>query len=302
MFDLQGGTVQCPFCNVAIPEDLDAGPSDPTVGLPVDPNAQAAPPIPTPGGFSTPDPTPLEGTMDPSAPVLHEDAPEHPPESAAAAAASSATTGALKVAAIAGGAFLAFKLGLLDNLLAVVGLSSAPPPPAVEAPAEPLPVPTPGAAPSEPTAPEAPFNPNPPGSGGPIAAVPEAPAAPPAAPAAAEWAFEGRVSDVLSMKPVKGAVLLFMNQAEDETFEARTDAKGQFSKKLPARKNGYKLVIDHPEYIAEYFDETDPPYRTWTQARRRQLRAAKPSHEPWKAPGADPVRRDVLLFPEFTDR
>lgn len=301
MFELQGGTVQCPFCNVAIPEDLDAGPSDPTVGLPVDPSApaQAAPPIPTPGGFSTPEPTPLEGTMDPSAPVLHEDAPEHPPQSAAAAS-SSATAGALKVAAIAGGAFLAFKLGLLDNLLSLVGLSSAPPP-VVEAPAEPAPVPMPETPPAQAAAPEAPFDPNPPGSGGPIAAAPEAPA-PPAAPVAAEWAFEGKVSDILSMKPVKGAVLLFMNQAEDETFEAKTDAKGQWTLRLPARKNGYKLVIDHPEYIAEYFDETDPPYRTWTQSRRRQLRAAKPAHEPWKAPGADPVRRDVLLFPEFTDR
>lgn len=300
MFELQGGTVQCPFCNVAIPEDLDAGPSDPTVGLPVDPNAQAAPPIPTPGGFSTPEPTPLVGTMDPSAPVLHEDAPEHPPEPAGGAAPS-ATAGALKVAAIAGGAFLAFKLGLLDNLLAVAGLSSAPPP-AVEAPAEPVPVPMPEAAPGGPAAPETPFDPNPPGSGGPVAAAPEAPAAPPAAPAAAEWAFEGKVSDVLSMKPVKAAVLLFMTHGEDETYEARSDGQGRWTVKLPARKDGYKLVIDHPDYIAEYFDETEPPYRTWTQARRRQLRAAKPSHKPWFAPGADPVRRDVLLFPEFTDR
>lgn len=296
MFELQAGIVQCPFCNVAIPEDLDAGPSDPTVGLPVDPTA--SPPVPAPGGFSSPDPTPLEGTFDPTAPVLHEDASGQAPEPAPSSE-SPATGNALKVAAILGGGFLAFKLGLLDNLLAVVGLSSAPPPP-VEA-TEQTPVLLPEPVAGAPVAPEVPFDPNPPGAGGPITNIPEA-SPPPAAPAAAEWSFEGQVSDILSMKPIKGAVLLFTNQAEDETFEARSDAKGRFAMKLPARKNGYKLVVDHPEYIAEYFDETEPPYRSWTQARRRQLRAAKPVHEPWKAPGADPVRRDILLFPEFTDR
>lgn len=296
MFELQAGTAQCPFCNVAISPDLDAEPSDPNVGGAVDP---LNPPVPQPGGLATPDMTPIQGTLDPNAPVLHEDAPA--PADPKLPGAGGAQANALKLAAIAGGAFLAFKLGMLDNLLALVGISASPPP-AAEAPAEPAPVPMPEPTPSSPSAePEAPFDPNLPSQGGPVAAAPEAPAAP-AAPAAVDWRFEGKVSDILSMKPVRGAVLLFMTQAEDETFEARSDAKGRFEVKLAARKDGYKLVIDHPEYIAEYFDETEPPYRSWTQARRRQLRAARPAHKAWMAPGAEPVRRDVLLFPEFTDR
>lgn len=293
MFELQAGTAQCPFCNVSISPDLDSEPSDASVGGAIDPLRS---PVPQPGGLATPDMTPIQGTMDPSAPVMHEDTPA--PVEPALPGAAAARANALKAAAIAGGAILVFKLGMLDNLLALVGISS-PPPPAMVAPAEPVPVPMPEPTPA--AAPEAPFNPNPPSQGGPVGAAPEAPAAP-AAPVAVEWHFEGKLSDILSMKPVKGAVLLFMTQAEDETFEARSDAKGRFEVKLAARRDGYKLVIDHAEYIADYFDETEPPYRSWTQARRRQLRAAKPSHKAWFAPSADTVRRDVLLFPEFTDR
>lgn len=288
MFELQVGTAQCPFCNVAISPDLDSEPSDPNVGGSIDP---LQPPVPQPGGLATPDMTPIQGTMDPNAPVLHED-PSLP-------GAGGAQANALKVAAIAGGAFLAFKMGMLDNLLGLVGISSTPPPAIEAAASEPTPVPMPEPTPS--AEPSEPFNPNLPSQGGPVSAAPESPAVP-AAPVVAEWRFEGKVSDILSMKPVKGAVLLFMTQAEDETFEARSDDKGRFEVKLAARKDGYKLVIDHAEYIADYFDETEPPYRTWTQARRRQLRAAKPSHKAWFAPSSAAVRRDVLLFPEFTDR
>lgn len=298
MFDLQSGTVQCPFCNVAIPQDLDDGPTDPHVGGALDP---LNPPVPTPGamptpGGSTPDPLPIEGTLNPNEPVMHDDT----PAPSAGPSMSGAQAMPIKVAAILGGAFLAYKIGLLDNLLGLVGMGPAPaPPPVVDTtPVELPPTPMPDAPPptAEPT--------TQPGSDGPITAPVEAPPAAPAAPVAAEWAFEGKVTDLLSMKPVKGAVLLFMTQAEDETFEAKSDEKGRFTVKLPARKgnDGYKLVIDHPEYIAEYFDETDPPYRTWTQARRRQLRAAKPSHKAWTAASADAVRRDVLLFPEFQDK
>lgn len=294
LFEVQGAAEVCPFCNAQIPQDLDAAPSDSTVGAPLDP---LAPPIPSPGGadpvptpgMATPDAVPLEGTLDPSAPTLHEDAP------APAPSGGGATAGALKLALIAGGGFLAFKLGLLDNLLAVAGLSSAPSSePTAAAPVpmpEPEPVPMPEPAPVE--------TPRP-GQSGPVAA-PAEPAAPAPAPAPAEWVLEGKVTDILTMKPVRGAVFLFMTQAEDETYEAKSDAQGRWSVKVPPRKDGYKLFVDHPEYISEYFDETDPPYKTWTMAKRRQLRAAKPAHKPWVG-GAATVRRDVLLFPDITDR
>lgn len=289
LFDVQGGAEVCPFCNAQIPQDLDSAPSDSAVGGALDP---LAPPIPSPGGADTPDPVPLVGTLDPNAPVLHEDAPAPAPPPTGGGAAG----GALKFVLIAGGGFLAFKLGLLDNLLAVAGLSSAPPSePVAAAPEpspEPVPVPMPEPAPAEPSAP---------GSGGPIAAAPE-PVAAPSAPAPAEWVFEGKVTDILTYKPVRGAVLLFMTQAEDETYEAKSDAKGLWSVKLPPRKDGYKLVVDHAEYIAEYFDETEPPYRTWTLPKRRQLRAAKPAHKAWWVGAEGSLRRDVLLFPDITDR
>lgn len=301
MFEVSEGLATCPFCSAQIPQDLDAMPSDSTVGSALDPLAPANPPVPTPGGVpegATPDPMLLEGTFDPAAPVVEPDVPpsvEAAQKAGKVQASAGGPPAAVKLALIAGGGFLAFKLGLLDNLLSLAGMNPAPPPPAPVAPAEPPAAPAaPEPAPALPAAPETP------GQGGPIAAPAEPSPAP--APAPAEWSFEGRVTDILTMKPVKGAVLLFMTQAEDETFEARSDAKGHWSLKVPVRKDGFKLVIDHPEYIAEYFDEADPPYRTWTLAKRRQLRAAKPSHKPWKAAGAEAFRRDLLLFPDITDR
>lgn len=284
MFDVQAGTENCPFCNFVIPPPP-ASADDPVAvdehGVPVEP--AAAVPVPDPESMI------LEGTL-PSAPP-----PTSCEEPAPAPAPAAAGGGAVKFVVIAAAAFLAFKLGLLDNLLMLVGLASPPhaPPAAVAPPAQP-------AARQEPASPPA-YEPLSSGPGGPIAPAGGKPEAEKPAPAV-QWTFEGTVYDMLSFRPVKGVVLLFMTQSEEETFESRTDARGRFRIVLPPRGEGYKLVADHPEYIGEYFDETAPPIKSWSLSKRRQMRAAKPSHLPWAAKDAAPVRRDFVLFPDITDQ
>ena len=107
---------------------------------------------------------------------------------------------------------------------------------------------------------------------------------------------------MVSLKPVKGVILLFMTQSEEETIDAKSDANGRYKVTLPARAGGFKLMADHPDYIDGYFEETDPPYKAWTMARRRQLRSAKHEHKAWRADDASPQRRDLVLFPDITDR
>lgn len=286
MFDVQPGTENCPFCNFVIPPPP-ASADDP---VPVDEHGtptEPAPAVPVPD----PESMVLEGTLPPSPQPTSCEEPAPPPPPAGAAGG-----GALKLVVIAAAAFLAFKLGLLDNLLMLVGLASPPaPPPAAIA----VPGPSPQAAPEPARA--APYEPLSSGAGGPIASSETEPEAQKPAPAA-EWTFEGTVYDMLSFRPVKGVVLLFMTENEDETFESRTDARGHFKIVLPPRPGGYKLVADHPEYIGEYFDETAPSIKTWSLSKRRQMRAARPSHRPWAAKDGAPVRRDFVLFPDITDR
>lgn len=284
MFEVQAEAVLCPFCSFVMPVPGEKPAGSPLEGAPQD---TAAPPIPDPEAVETlhvadPMVDPMPGSA----------APEPEPEPVTGA--PSLPAGALKLAAIAGGAFLAFKLGLLDNLLMAFGLMSppAPPPRAVETPpavAEPAPAPRAAIPPPEPLPSLEP-------------AAPEVPAVPAPPPPPAKWTFEGRVYDMMSLKPVKGAVLLFMTQSEEETFEANTDDQGRYRIVVPSRPRGFKIVVDHVDYISEYFDEADPPYRSWTTAKRRQLRAAKPVHKAWTAAGAAPARRNIVLFPDIMDR
>lgn len=295
MFEVKPGTDNCPFCNFVIPPPQ-PGADDPVPvdehGAPLEQAAGSAVPVPDPEamlleGSRPPDPDPMSAGHGAEA---------YPPEPAPAAAGKPGG-GAVQYVVIAVAGFLAFKLGLLDNLLMMTGLMSPPaPPPSAALIEPPREAPGPAAKPS----PVLLSEPVQPGSGGPIAT--EQPAEPAAPPPAAEWSFEGNVYDMLSFKPVNGVVLLFMTQSEEETFEGRTDARGRFKIVLPVRSGGYKLIADHPEYIGEYFDETTPPIRTWSLAKRRQMRAARPSHAPWASKDGAPVRRDFVMFPDITDR
>lgn len=271
--------------------------------LPLPEASSGAPvPVPVPGEESNPQPIP-QAMNENDVIEIQEDLPpadirESPP---APDPGPAKNAGPLKLAAIAGGAFLAFKLGLLDNLLMIVGLGSSPPQPPPHQQQPPAPVATTAPADARPAAKPILFSePLSPAAEAPI--VPSPHSVPPPPVAAAEWSFEGTVYDMVFVKPVKGISLLFMTQNEEETFSAKTDHKGRYKITLPARPGGFKLMADHPDYIDGYFDETDPPYKSWTMERRRQLRAAKPVHKAWQSGSALPVRRDLVLFPEITDR
>ncbi|MFA6028952.1 MAG: carboxypeptidase-like regulatory domain-containing protein [Elusimicrobiota bacterium] len=130
--------------------------------------------------------------------------------------------------------------------------------------------------------------------------APEAPA--PAAPAPVEaefWRFEGRVYDILSLKPVAGANLTFL--ADDGgQGGAVSGSDGRFRVKLPSSSGGYRVIVDQSDYDGDHFDDPSANYRSMTLAARAVLRNSVPKHRPWKG-GAGTVRRDIALFPLSPD-
>src|SRR5262249_27422332 len=88
----------------------------------------------------------------------------------------------------------------------------------------------------------------------------EAPSAPPAAPSSVkashvkDWAFEGKVYDMLTLRPVALAdITLSAESSEDEGFKATTDEKGRYRLKVPENAAGYSASISHPDYPDRYF-------------------------------------------------
>lgn len=145
-----------------------------------------------------------------------------------------------------------------------------------------------------------PVEPEPPAEPEAEAPAPEAPA--PAAPAPVEavvWRFEGRVYDILSLKPVAGANLTFL--ADDGgQGGAVSGADGRFRVKLPSTPGGYRLVVDQSDYDGDHFDDPSANYRAMTLAARAALRNSVPKHRAWKG-AAGTVRRDIALFPLSPD-
>jgi len=116
------------------------------------------------------------------------------------------------------------------------------------------------------------------------------------------WVYEGSVRDLISFKAVRGAQMLFVSIRNENDFNTTTNSRGLYRVSLPGDAQGYRLMIDHPDYLADYFvDAPNRPFRSMTQGSRLQLRSAKPAHEPWIGAGAEPMRRDVYLFPDITD-
>jgi len=314
-FELKNPGPNCPFCQFVLP---DSESQDPRAHAPqTSRKAEAASAIPSPGGASpSSEEVSIGAETNPAQPAFQPPVVTPPPQG-----------GTLKTVAILGGAFLLFKIGAFDNILMLFGLGAAP----VEPPAAPsltLPEPAPLTAAEEAreaaaALPQAPSGPMKEQTFDPLddprmkalnaevdrkleASKPKGSSSKNAEetgndPEAGDWLFQGRLYDMISLKPVVGAELMLMDSTEQKIFTAQSDAKGRYEFEVPAVKGGFRLLVDHPYYLADYFDEKSPPYDKSPLSARQQLRAARPTHKPWIG-GAKAVRRDLILYPEIPDR
>lgn len=116
------------------------------------------------------------------------------------------------------------------------------------------------------------------------------------------WTVRGQAYDLLSLKPIKGVQLIFTSAA-GKNFAAKTGADGRYSIKLPpAAEGGYRLEAAHPGYRPSFLEETDPPYKRQSEARRveaaRLIINSEVLHVPLQMPeGASEAVYDLVLSP-----
>ncbi len=189
-------------------------------------------------------------------------------------------------------------------------------------------VPTPVAVPPPPDAP-APASPPASASAFPAAPVKTAPsAAPSAAPATAtpasdkparplhvvdlprppmdptiQWAFYGRVFDVITLKPVPNAQLSFNATTGGMGAYTMSDAEGRFMVVLRRLQQGsYEIRVSNDGYAAPVLYESDIPYATLPIGERRDIVLSAQDGDISLPPltdvaGEASVRRDVFLAP-----
>jgi hypothetical protein len=113
-----------------------------------------------------------------------------------------------------------------------------------------------GAAP--PAAAAAPVAAAPPASDPVVASKVVAPPAPKPAPINA-WRVSGRVYDLLTLKPIAGAMITF-DLAQAGPVRATSDEKGVYEADLP-KADGWTVSLMAPGYRAGQLVDIDPPYR-----------------------------------------
>lgn len=125
----------------------------------------------------------------------------------------------------------------------------------------------------------------------------------PAAEEAEHWLVKGQVYDLLSLKPVRSARLVFTKKSTGQAFTVKAGADGRYSVQLPpGGEGGYELEASHPLYRPSYLEETEPPYKRQSEARRveaaRLIINSEVLHVPLQMPeGASELVYDVVLSP-----
>ena len=92
---------------------------------------------------------------------------------------------------------------------------------------------------------------------------------PPPKPAAC--LVRGTVYDLLTLKPVPGAQVIFTARSSGRSVHARTDSAGRYTLNLArSSEGGFEAAIIRKDYPDKYLEENDPPYRTMGLKRRQE--------------------------------
>lgn len=113
-----------------------------------------------------------------------------------------------------------------------------------------------------------------------------------------KWTFEGRIYDMLTLRPVFAAEVR-LQPKEGKPLAVQTDENGRYRIQVPALDGGsYQLAIVHPDYDKKrYFDEISPPYKELELQDRKALVRLVPRHRPWTGKVKGRTRRDLVLLP-----
>lgn len=153
--------------------------------------------------------------------------------------------------------------------------------------------------------------------GAPAAAAPQAAMPAPATPAAPAlstgtaaqplqpnfWKVCGQAYDLFSLRPVAKARVTFASSSSPERYRVLTDKAGRYCLRLALlSEGGYAVEVRHRDYLENYLDESDPPYRQQALSRRREaaelMREAEVLHVPVLPPENEfKFEHDLVLLP-----
>jgi hypothetical protein len=119
-----------------------------------------------------------------------------------------------------------------------------------------------------------------------------------------KWRVSGRIYDLLTLKPVAGAVVSFVVPETGARKSVKTGRDGRYVLLLPTLKEGgYAPEVSHPDYRPGFLEESEEvPYREQSESRRIEaaqlLRENVIMHVPVSpANGANALTYDAVLTP-----
>lgn len=125
----------------------------------------------------------------------------------------------------------------------------------------------------------------------------------PAAGESAFWTLRGAVYDLMDLRRVQGARIIFRNKISGKEFPVKSDSNGIYRAMLPRlRDGGYEISVRRQDYRPDFLEEMQPPYKSQSRARREEaaslMRTTRMLHVPL-LPDASKreLRYDLILCP-----
>jgi len=106
------------------------------------------------------------------------------------------------------------------------------------------------------------------------------------------WVVQGKVYDIITLKPVGGVRIVFSDVGTGKEIVTESQGSGRYETELPkVSSGGYRLSVRHPRYSGVYTEEGYTPYHKQSLARRQDawemLRSMKIMHVPILPPLED---------------
>jgi hypothetical protein len=116
-----------------------------------------------------------------------------------------------------------------------------------------------------------------------------------------EWKLRGTVFDLVTLKPVAKATLVFSDPELNRRFELVTDGQGRYRTIVPSLPNrGYAVAVQHSDYAQSYLNPDTKGVRSKSEQKRRELaQSLEHAVETYSVQGhgKKPVETDFYLAP-----
>jgi hypothetical protein len=115
------------------------------------------------------------------------------------------------------------------------------------------------------------------------------------------WRMVGRVFDLMTLKPVPGARLIFKDPSTRRSYKAKADAQGRFKAAVPSNVDGYNLSVGTPKYRSVYMEDWIPSVTLLPREKRQEIAqelGSKPQEEDHVfSTSGEEIEKSYVLIP-----